>query len=191
MDTLKSVNLNFGDVSIKVMYLCDLPTTFGEGRIFLNSAARETLVSYVQCQGHISVSDRERLIQSPLVGFIYVDGVYWEATAVQSKETEGYLLVLYQTPESAVYYPKTQLFRFQGSNPVEDALLRSYEVRDLKELRNIIRASAAFFTNKIEPITIYPVGYDTRTKWCTYKVAVDGCCIGYTNFPLKGDSDEI
>ena len=31
MDTLKPVNLNFGNTSIKVVHLCDLPTTFGEG----------------------------------------------------------------------------------------------------------------------------------------------------------------
>lgn len=196
MDITKVIEQKVGGQLIQVAYVLDLPNTMGNGIKFITPSL---------CDSAIRGAHQEKLIDDETLkkfmspnkftpevkrsaGFVTNNGVCWEQVAIYDDLTEHYLVIRYQSPASVVYFPERQLFRFQGSNPPVDAKERSYEIRDLAELRNIIRAAAAFFTNTIYPITIQPLGYDVRTDWCTYVVNVDGCAVGYTNFPLNGDN---
>lgn len=198
MDIYNVVEKNFGLYPTQIAYMVDLPAMFSYGKEFITPNDQRNAINNVYRAGLISDSDYDEFnkpsdYDNPTGrrdGFMWHNDDWWEAVAIHCKATDNFLVIRYHTPSSRCIKPDKNLFRFQGSNPVEDATKRAYEIRDLKELRNIIRASASFFTDSIGTIGIRPMGYDNRTGWCTYMVTVGGCSVGYTNFPLKGDKDE-
>ncbi len=200
MDITKVIEQEVNSQLIQVAYVLDLPVTMGEGIKFITPSLCDSAIRSAHRAKLIDDNDLEKFMNPNKftpevrrsVGFVTNGGVCWEQIAIYDDLTEHYIVIRYRSPSAEVYFPSRPLFRFQGSNPAEDAKERSYVIRDLDELRNIIRADAAFFTNTIYPITIQPLGYDVRTNWCTYVVNVDGCAVGYTNFPLNGDKvDEL
>jgi hypothetical protein len=194
MDIYKVVERTFGLYPTQVAYMVGLPVVFSAVKEFVTPNDQQTAINNVYQAGLISVSDYKEFnkpsdYDNPLGrrdGFMWYNDDWWEAVAIYCKATENFLVIRYHTLASRNIRPTKTLFRFQGSNPVEDATKRAYEIRDLKELCNIIRAKAEFFIDSIDTITIRPIGYDSRTNWCTYVVTVNGCNVGYTNFPLKG-----
>ena len=198
MDIYKPVERTFGIYPTQVVYMVNLPVTFSEGKEFISPRDQRAAIHNLYRAELISDSDYEEFnkpsdYNDPLGrrdGYMWHNGDWWEAVAIYCKVTENFLVIRYHSPSSRCIEPNKNLFRFQGSNPVEDAKNRAYEIRDLKELRNIIRASAAFLTESIGSIKVIPMGYDSRTNWCTYMVTAGGCIVGYTNFSLRGDPDD-
>ena len=178
-------NIIVGDYNgtpIHITYVIDLPTTFDEHEFFKsNHGVVDGIINHLSL-GKLLRPGEWRAFRSDDVrhGHVLIEGVYWECVAVYIPRLEHYHVIRFQSDKSRALAIDKTLFRLHSGGSVHASVKRAYEIRDVKELRNIIKA-VGYVGDVLE---VKPYGFDARINWAAYLVTLDGNAIGYTNSPV-------
>lgn len=159
-----------------------LPTTFTDYQFFIESGSRAKLLDVLGTTGILGASDVEEFKYTTLMGHFERGGVTYESYAIWLPGLEQYHIVGYTTKQSHYLIPDKKLFRFHGGGTIYESMKHVFEIRDFRELKNIIRARDLILEDQV--LEVKPHAFDSRINWATYLVIVDGNGIGYTNHPV-------
>lgn len=173
---------DYSGTPLHIGYVIDLPTTFDEYKFFRsNSGVVDGILNHLRNENLLRPGEwRTFRSNDARLGHVMIDNEYWECLAVYVPNIERYHVIRFQSDKSRALAKDKTLFRFHSNESVFESAARAYEIRDGKELMNIIKA-AGFVGDVLE---VKPYAFDARINWATYLVTLDGNAIGYTNSPV-------
>lgn len=182
MELNQVITGEYKDSPVTIEYVADLPRTFEDHNHFMTDRELNDLMSYLECEKILRPEEINEFRTGDIKrGYMFRDGVYWETIAFYCSLIELYHIVRYETVVSKILTERNKtkgiLFRFHSGESVFESIKHCFNIRDGKELANVIRARGFEFKELI----VKPYAYDSRINWLTYLVVIDGSAIGYTN----------